>query len=80
MSACVVLQNSMVLIDKGYINYQLNYNIPQTSDSLQTSPDENRKRFQMSDFAPGHLRHINKSYLLAMNISNLTRCDMNSGF
>jgi len=79
MSACIVLQQAMVLIDKGYINYQLNYNTPQASDSLQLSPDGNRKRFQMSDFAPGHLRHIHKSHLLAMNISNLTRCDINSG-
>ena len=80
MSACIVLQQAMVLIDKGYINYQLNYNTPQASDSLQISPDGNRKVLKMSDFAPGHLRHIHKSHLLAMGISNPTRCDMNSGF
>ena len=37
-----------------------------------------KNRFQMSDFAPCHLRH--KSHLLAMNISNLMWFDMNSGF
>jgi len=34
----------------------------------------------MSHFAPGHLRHIHKSHLRAMNMSNLTRFGMNSGF
>jgi hypothetical protein len=72
MSACTVLQYATVLIEKGYINYQPNYNTPQASDSLQTSPDGNRKRFQIADFAPGHFRYIHKSHLLAMNISNHT--------
>ena len=30
-----------------------------------------KKSFPMFDFAPGHLRHTCKSYLLVMNISNL---------
>ena len=32
----------------------------------------------MSHFAPGHLKHINKSYLRTMNMSNLTQFGMNS--
>jgi len=43
-------------------------------------PPMETKMFQMSDFAPGHLRHIYKCHLLAMNISNLIWFGMNSGF
>jgi hypothetical protein len=65
---------------KGFTRQRATSNIPQATNSLQTSPDGKRKHFQMSDFAHAHLRDLHQLHLLAMNISNFTQFCVNSGF
>ena len=80
MSDCIVLQYATCLTRQRAMSINsltITLHMPLTHCK---HPPMETKTFQMSDFATGHLRHIHKSHLLSMNISDLTWFGMISRF